>query len=54
MLRITITDERTERRLIVQGQLINSCASELRTACEKAGSEHQCPYLMTYASSLKR
>ena len=39
MLRITIADDRTRRRLIVEGQLINSWASELRTACEKARSE---------------
>lgn len=39
MLRITIADGRTQRRLIVEGQLINSWANELRIACEKARSE---------------
>jgi hypothetical protein len=39
MLRITVEEDRTQRRLIVEGQLINSWASELRTACEKARSE---------------
>jgi anti-anti-sigma regulatory factor len=39
MLRITIADDSIQRRLIVEGQLINSWASELRTACEKARSE---------------
>jgi anti-anti-sigma regulatory factor len=39
MSRITITDGCAQRRLIVEGQLINSWASELRIACEKARSE---------------
>jgi anti-anti-sigma regulatory factor len=39
MLRITLADNITEHRLIVKGELINSWASELRTACEKARSE---------------
>lgn len=39
MFRITIADDCAQRRLIVEGQLINSWASELRTACEKAKSE---------------
>jgi hypothetical protein len=39
MLRITITDGCTQRRLIVEGQLISSWASELRIACDKARSD---------------
>jgi anti-anti-sigma regulatory factor len=39
MLRISIAEEDTQRRLTVEGQLVASFASELRTACEKAKSD---------------
>lgn len=39
ILSIAVADDCTQRRLVVEGQLINSTASELRIACEKARSE---------------
>lgn len=36
---IAVADDCTQRRLVVEGQLINSSASELKIACEKARSE---------------
>lgn len=39
MLSIAVADNGTQRRLVVEGQLINSAANELRIACEKAGSQ---------------
>ncbi|HEY4842805.1 MAG TPA: hypothetical protein VIH78_12615 [Terriglobales bacterium] len=36
MLRISIAESRTQRRLIIEGNLIASWAGELRTACENA------------------
>lgn len=39
MLKISIMDGRTQRRLIVEGRLISPWVSELRVACEKAKSD---------------
>lgn len=39
MLQITVAEGRTQRRWVVEGQLINSWASELRTACDRARSD---------------
>lgn len=39
MLSIAVADDCTQRRLVVEGQLISSSATELRIACEKARSE---------------
>jgi len=39
MLRITVADGCTQHRIVVEGELINSSANELRIACEKARSE---------------
>jgi hypothetical protein len=36
MLRISIPESRTQRRLTIEGNLIASWAGELRTACAKA------------------
>lgn len=39
VLSIAVADDGTQRRLVVEGQLINSSASELRIACEQARSK---------------
>jgi hypothetical protein len=39
MLSIAVAYDCTQLRLVVEGQLINSSARELRIACEKARSE---------------
>ena len=39
MLKISIIDGHTERRLIVEGKLVGPWAAELRGACEKANVE---------------
>ena len=39
MLKISIIEGRTQRRLILEGKLISPWANELRTACEKARAE---------------
>jgi hypothetical protein len=39
MLKISIIECRTERRLIVEGKLIGPWAAELRGACEKANTD---------------
>ena len=39
MLQITVVEGRTQRRLVVEGQLINSWPSELKIACDRARSD---------------
>jgi hypothetical protein len=39
MLKISLVDCRTQRRLIVEGKLIAPWAAELRSACEDARAE---------------
>ena len=40
MLKISIHEGRTERRLVVEGKLIGPWAAELRGACEKVDTDH--------------
>jgi hypothetical protein len=39
MLKISIIDSRTQRRLVLEGKLIGPWVDELRPACERAKSE---------------
>ena len=39
MLRISIIEGHTERRLIVEGQLVGPWVAELRSACENVNTE---------------
>jgi len=39
MLKISIIDGHTQRRLIVEGKLVGPWAAELRSACEKANTD---------------
>jgi hypothetical protein len=39
MLRITIIEDHTHRRLIVEGKLVGPWAAELRDACQKATTD---------------
>ena len=39
MLKISIMDGHTERRLIVEGKLVGPWVAELRGACEKANTD---------------
>jgi hypothetical protein len=39
MLKISIIEGQTERRLIVEGKLVGPWAAELRGACEKANTD---------------
>ena len=39
MLKISIVENRTQRRLVLEGQLIAPWAAELRPACEKAKAD---------------
>jgi hypothetical protein len=39
MLKISIVESRTERRLILEGKLIPPWVAELRTACERASTD---------------
>jgi hypothetical protein len=39
MLRISIAEGRTERRLTVEGMLVGPWAAELRVACEKVNAD---------------
>ena len=39
MLKISLVDNARQRRVIVEGKLIPPWAAELRSACEKAGSD---------------
>lgn len=39
MLKISIIEGHTERRLIVEGKLVGPWAAELRSACEKADTD---------------
>jgi hypothetical protein len=39
MLKISIIDSRTHRRLVLEGKLVGPWADELRPACERAKSE---------------
>ena len=39
MLKISIVDGHTQRRLIVEGKLVGPWAAELKSACEKARAD---------------
>jgi hypothetical protein len=39
MLKISIVENRTQRRLVLEGKLVLPWASELRPACEKAKAD---------------
>jgi hypothetical protein len=39
MLKITIIEGRTQRRITVEGKLVEPWAAELKTACEKAKAD---------------
>ncbi len=39
MLKISVLESRTERRLILEGKLLALWVSELRTACERAAAD---------------
>lgn len=39
MLKISIVDNRTQRRLVLEGKLVAPWAGELRPACEKAKAD---------------
>ena len=39
MLKISIVENRTQRRLVVEGKLVAPWADELRPACEKAKAD---------------
>ncbi len=46
MLKISIVESRRERRLILEGKLFAAWLGELKTACEKAGTDLQNRELM--------
>lgn len=39
MLKISMVDGRTQRRLVLEGKLVAPWAAELRTACQKAKTD---------------
>jgi len=43
MSKISIIDETSQRRLIVEGRLVGAWAAELRSACELARTDHLPP-----------